>query len=130
MDVVYCTLVAYRQMDVNAVVCQLDLIVVGSHMLVVPVGTDYVAHAQSERTSLPMVSHHHGQSVQIFRGVVTTSGIYAHKAVGQLYSGECRHKQMAYIAYVGIYVVYWFALGGMDACCHTEGECQGCNVAE
>ncbi len=107
---------ADSQVYVDTVVCNLHLIVVGRHPLVVPSDRDDVAgrlalrDTQAERAALTMVGDDDGQAVEHLGGIVAARRIDAHQAVRQLDGREAGHEQMADASDVRVDVIDWLRL--------------------
>ena len=118
-------------MNIDGVVGNLNLVIVGCHLFVVPTcandGTQLItlSDAQTEGASFAMIGHNDRQTVQILANIVAARGIDAHQTVRQLNSREARNQQMTDASNVGIDVIDRFRLSGSNGC--KGHKQQGCN---
>ena len=72
-----------------------------------------------------MIGDNDRQSIETVGGIVASLGDHPEHAVGQVYIGESRHKQMADIAYVWVDIIYRFCrTSGRRSVACTQHKCK------
>ena len=108
------TLVRRREVNLDTLVVQIDLVAIGRNLLlVIMVADDRLARclgtltgAEAERRPSAMTGHDEWQPVQAVARIVVPLGIDAQDAVRQVHRRVGRHQQVADVSHIGVHVVH------------------------